>query len=271
MKRFLLFATLMLFGTIAHADGPSVPWDDPVVTPPTMLLNEWSGPYIGGAIGGAKTTYTDTVNYSETHIPEVEVETKAECAIKDDRSDHWNHKCVATGITDDALAQIPEMGWRDCKNSDNAACIIGQHDDGPWLWLNEDIQYVTGSYIEMGQPVVTTWTETFEQSLEDATAGVFAGYRHDAGSIVYGAEVAFTKSETFGIITAEATAGYDLGALLPYVSVGRAWDDVDNGLAYGAGADWSVTDNMFFGAKYQVAEMPDYDIERAEIRVGFNF
>lgn len=38
----------------------------------------------------------------------------------------------------------------------------------------------------------------------------------------------------------------------------------------GVGADWRVNDSVVFGAKYAVAEMQDYDVERAELRVAFN-
>lgn len=127
--------------------------------------------------------------------------------------------------------------------------------------------------------------------------GGFAGYRHDLGKIVVGGEVAgsfgadlyevaFPTWEYTSFIDVKATAGYDMGRVLAYVSAGYTFADFTSGgsdYAFGgwnagAGLDFMVTNNIFIGGEYVYRSLQDTnlsnytgDIQSWQIRAGYQF
>lgn len=101
---------------------------------------------------------------------------------------------------------------------------------------------------------------------EDSSTGGFygavAGYRFDAGRVVVGGEVTYSRTDiTFpdgtdidNLLRAGMSVGYDLGRYLPYVAGGYAnvslindpldFDDTYHGGFYGAGIAYRVTDHL---------------------------
>lgn len=141
--------------------------------------------------------------------------------------------------------------------------------------------------------------------LDGALYGAFAGYNFQSGSMVYGAEAAYTIGEitsdipsTFGadyssMLDVKARAGYTIGDALVYGVVGGSmgtWDDrtgppetaSTTGLNYGLGVDYKISDSMFLGAEYLVRDLSgEFDLpsdvsidtltQSAQIRVGLRF
>ena len=101
-----------------------------------------------------------------------------------------------------------------------------------------------------------------------AAIGVQAGYLRDLGVFVLGAELAYAATTLAGddgggvdLSTGRllARAGYDAGALLPYVTGGFASGELDFGdgdtvdldaVVYGMGVDLAITDRVALGAEY---------------------
>ncbi len=118
--------------------------------------------------------------------------------------------------------------------------------------------------------------------------GVFAGYQHDFGSYVLGGELNYNKVELDDVsgkgdlLSLRARAGYDLGRFLPYVTVGYAYldaDDSENGLVYGIGGDFKVTERFVLGAEYtrhdfdDIGNVSGLDLkaDTVQVRASFRF
>ncbi len=124
--------------------------------------------------------------------------------------------------------------------------------------------------------------------------GAHAGYLHDFGSVVVGGElrydnlsdVAITTPVDIGgksLVAASLRAGYDLGRVLPYATVGYGQftaddDDKSNGMLYGVGADFAVTDHWRLGVEALRFEFKDFSDSTYEvsgnavgIRASFSF
>ncbi|MCE6953179.1 porin family protein [Cereibacter sphaeroides] len=126
--------------------------------------------------------------------------------------------------------------------------------------------------------------------------GLHAGYRHDFGSAVIGAEAAYDwASIDFGdegngelddVMRLKLLAGGKIGRGLLYASAGAAWADAsalgedlsDNGYFYGAGYDYLVNDNWIVGAEILQHEFDDFDDSNIDIdattvqaRVSYRF
>lgn len=96
---------------------------------------------------------------------------------------------------------------------------------------------------------------------DDTSYGLHAGYRYDAGQLVWGAEIEHDWTDIDlvpGAISVDrvmrfkATAGYDLGKALVYVAAGTAKVDVDGlgddwGGFYGIGAAYAVRPQTIIG------------------------
>ena len=119
--------------------------------------------------------------------------------------------------------------------------------------------------------------------------GVHAGYQKDFGKYVLGGELAYdrvdpkdddSKGDMYRL---RARAGYDLGRVMPYVTVGAAHlkddDFSETGLTYGIGADFKVTDRVTVGAEYSrtnfkdVADVKgaDLDTNLVQLRAAYHF
>lgn len=128
-----------------------------------------------------------------------------------------------------------------------------------------------------------------EDAVEGETYGVFGGYNKDFGSIVAGAELGYADASDLTVnglaaddlITAKAKVGYDLGAFLPYATLGAAAltvdGDEDVGYTYGVGVDYALTDAWTIGAEvaqYEFEEFngaDDLSATTAGLRAAFNF
>ncbi len=136
-----------------------------------------------------------------------------------------------------------------------------------------------------------------EEGLEDDTRSlsVFAGYLHDFGTLVAGAEVYYSdmsdyqddfageEDSEFGL---RARLGYDLGRVLPYATVGvsnfesTAYTERDTYFGYGLGAEVQVTDRIRIGAEYYQGQNDEFmpadgpfeiDTRRVSLRAAINF
>jgi len=124
----------------------------------------------------------------------------------------------------------------------------------------------TGFYAgaSTGSLEVDTGAAGFKEN--DTNFGVHAGYRSDAGRLVFGGEFEYDWADVElvpGAISADrvmrlkATAGYDFGQTLVYLAAGTAEVDVD-----GLGSDWGG----FFGlgAAYAVSPQAVVGLELLE-------
>ena len=134
--------------------------------------------------------------------------------------------------------------------------------------------------------------ETFEETADLKTFGVHAGYLADLGTFVLGGEVDYSTLDIDGddgdnsVLRAKAIAGYDLGSLLPYATVGLAsanidgLDDNENGYFYGVGAAYQVTDSFRVGGEFLAHRFEDiffddsgadFDVNTFSLKASYNF
>lgn len=100
--------------------------------------------------------------------------------------------------------------------------------------------------------------------VDGAIYGVHAGYMHDLGTVVLGAEVDYDLSsidnvagtgDLDDILRVKARVGYDAGAFLPYVTGGvvranTSGPDLEvEGDFYGLGVAYKFADNITFGGE----------------------
>jgi opacity protein-like surface antigen len=120
-------------------------------------------------------------------------------------------------------------------------------------------------------------------------SGVHAGYMHDFGAFVIGAELDYGvvdfDEDSDGISLSEARvmvrAGYDLGKFLPYVTAGMAalfvedaietpvYKDTVTGAVLGVGVSYMITDNFIVGGQYARSTYPGDDDELFGTEVTF--
>ena len=130
--------------------------------------------------------------------------------------------------------------------------------------------------------------------------GVFAGYNHQFGHFVVGAEASYTYHDNMfddgsGVAVKDTLAlktrlgvAYDrfhvyglVGAVYGTTTapaIFPALADSDWGLIYGAGAEFAITDHIFSGIEYThqayttFADLPiDADIDVISVRLGYKF
>ncbi|MCR8723696.1 outer membrane protein [Frigidibacter sp. ROC022] len=127
----------------------------------------------------------------------------------------------------------------------------------------------------------------------DGVSG-FAGYNLQNGKFVYGGELSYTglndmtltgtpSTELTDSIDLRARLGYTIGRALPYITVGYSTANLDtatgsvdlDGVNYGLGLDYQVSDRVFLGADYSKRDLSgsglDADPETLGLRVGFKF
>lgn len=118
---------------------------------------------------------------------------------------------------------------------------------------------------------------TFENNIgfedESTQYSFFGGYLHDLGNIVVGAELEYTVADNWDVsvndedslISFTGRVGYDLGRVLPYVSLGlgtyetSSVPEVDMLTFVGVGADFQVTDNIRLGLNYETGMNDEFD------------
>lgn len=124
----------------------------------------------------------------------------------------------------------------------------------------------SGFYAGAGVGKIEVDTSVAGVKESDTSYGVHAGYRYDAGQWVVGGEFEhdWTDVELVpGAISADrvmrlkATAGYDFGKTLVYVTAGTANVNVD-----GLGDDWGSFYGL--GAAYAVSARADVSLELLE-------
>ena len=168
--------------------------------------------------------------------------------------------------------------------------------------------FATGSatqeYLYEGEwpPANNPWPR---DDLEGTMYGAFAGYNVQRNSYVFGVEGAYSTgsfaepslesdAELTNVIDLKARAGIVAGDALIYGFAGWSMGDFTapnernydggihavDGMNYGAGVDFLVTDNIFVGAAYIVRDLSgavsptitvDLGVQALELRVGMNF
>ncbi|QCO54786.1 porin family protein [Pseudorhodobacter turbinis] len=128
---------------------------------------------------------------------------------------------------------------------------------------------------------------------DGAIGGLHAGYRHDFGQFVAGAELAYNGSnvEVMGnkgknLTQLKLMGGYDMGRTLVYGTVGAAHAKVetaggnrsDTGWLAGVGVDYAINDVWTVGAEYTHNRFDDFDNSGTDakgnlvqLRVGYRF
>ena len=150
----------------------------------------------------------------------------------------------------------------------------------------------TGFYV--GGSIGTGEVESDGSALADTLSlGVNGGYLTDLGDYVIGGELEYSALDfedagddfDASVLRLKARAGYDLGALLPYVTAGAAQLTIEDGSGvndfgyfYGVGADYAVTDSIRVGGEVLQHEFEDFNDDGSDIsattmglRVSYSF
>lgn len=138
-------------------------------------------------------------------------------------------------------------------------------------------------------------SSTFGDEFNGGGLGLHAGYNYDLGSVVLGGEIEITGYDVTddvtgqdldSVIRAKVRAGYDAGAFLPYITAGVAQastsgalgDLESDGVLYGIGVDYRVSDAVTVGAEALRHEFEDFDstgidldADTIALRVSYNF
>jgi opacity protein-like surface antigen len=152
----------------------------------------------------------------------------------------------------------------------------------------------SGGYIGLSYLKRDLDVSTF--SFDGNGLGAHGGYLHDFGNVVLGAELSFDQTDYDISSTATANldskslmiiAGYDLGKILPYVTVGKASltngstfaaERTDLGNAFGVGVEYQVAEHIRIGLEYQTLDISsfdnlpvDYETSSVSMRMSYNF
>jgi outer membrane immunogenic protein len=116
-----------------------------------------------------------------------------------------------------------------------------------------------------------------------ALGGVHAGYRWDMGNFVAGAELSYDKAnidlgatagdELDDVTALKLTAGREFGNSLVYGALGAAHasasvagaDLSDNGLVYGLGMDYAISERMTVGGELLRHDFNDFDASGVDL------
>lgn len=165
--------------------------------------------------------------------------------------------------------------------------IVAIEPANDWTGFYAGLQYGQGSLdLDVDDAV------SFDAGDFDAY-GVHAGYLHDFGQYVLGAELDYNRVEVDDVdgngdlLRLRGRLGADLGRFLPYLTAGVARlsaddDGVDiseTGFTYGLGADFAVTENFTIGAEYTRHNFSDVldtdgvdlDADLIQIRAAYRF
>ena len=148
---------------------------------------------------------------------------------------------------------------------------------------------VTGGFITNGTGTYLYPNPGDVYDISGSMYGVFGGYNIQRGSLVYGGEVAaqfgtYELDNGFGshfsnMFDAKARVGYVLGKAMMYGFAGYSFGHFDNqntagtttpnGLNYGAGIDYLVSDRLFLGLEYIGRDMTGWFENTAGINPNF--
>lgn len=130
----------------------------------------------------------------------------------------------------------------------------------------------TGVYVGLGFGTIMYDDEGTVADDDGFQASAFAGYLYNLGDVVLGAELKYAHVTSWDDANSEdrflsvaARAGYDLGRVLPYVSLGvghynsSCCDDSDTLTMLGVGADVQVADNVRVGVLYEYGYNDSFD------------
>ncbi|MDO5605121.1 MAG: porin family protein [Paracoccus sp. (in: a-proteobacteria)] len=163
--------------------------------------------------------------------------------------------------------------------------IVAPASPSDWSGFYAGLQYGKGS----GDLSLNNETE----SSDFKAYGLHAGYMHDFGNFVLGGELDYNKLDIDNVddkgdmTRLRARAGYDLGRVLPYVTLGAArisadvsgYDIKETAVTYGIGADFKVTERFVVGAEYSKQDFSDVadtngldlDSDMVQLRASFRF
>lgn len=150
----------------------------------------------------------------------------------------------------------------------------------------------TGFYAGLGYGHITWEEPGFED--ESTQYSFFGGYLHDFGNVVVGVELDYMIADNWDVSVGDEDSltsltvrvGYDLGRVLPYVSLGIgtydsiAFAESDMLTLIGVGADFQMTDNIRLGVIYEAGmngefddgfSAYDLDVNTLSLRVMYNF
>lgn len=282
--RYTIAALLMT--TPAFAGGYVAPITDapPVQRQAQAVAHDWSGPYLGLSYGTQRTksqraTYEDREMtetrpvYEDRPITEVRRETRpytkldlhhdlqaTGCEHPGSKFEITNGGTIGTVPCASVLNATPNASWSDWAIIGHAPVIVREWSE---VTGSETVQ-VGSETVVTGVESVQTGSETIRSS--DSTAGVFAGYRHQLRSaVVLGAEASYSRSDGEDSTRAMLQAGYALGRVLPYLTVGYDFSTSD--AIYGAGIDVALTRRLLGGLAYTRAD----DADRIEARLGWRW
>ena len=179
------------------------------------------------------------------------------------------------------------------------------------------LEFVPAPLPPMPAPVLQAWTGPYvgaqagvgnadlitngtpAVSLSGPVYGLHAGYLHDFGTLVIGAEVDYNLADISGEFDGEAVitdlahlkarVGADLGQVLLYGTGGYAYTTIElfngssvyegQGLFYGVGAEYLINANWSAGAEYLVHQFEDVggagfldiDLTTIQARASYHF
>ncbi|MEH6737823.1 MAG: outer membrane beta-barrel protein [Sulfitobacter sp.] len=130
----------------------------------------------------------------------------------------------------------------------------------------------TGGYIglQLGSGDNTASDGSTSEEINIDSVGLHTGYLYDLGTFVVGGELSFDRvssdeadDDDTDMIRLRGRVGYDLGKFMPYVTLGAAHvsdDDVSkNGISYGIGAEYRVTEKFNLGLEFSRTTFNDVD------------
>ncbi|MFA5581148.1 MAG: porin [Paracoccaceae bacterium] len=154
-----------------------------------------------------------------------------------------------------------------------------------WTGFYAGLQYGTGTAepATLGDPLDDTDFDAY---------GVHAGYLHDMGTFVLGAELDYNNVDLDGLdfdsdmIRLRARGGYDIGRVMPYLTAGVARLSVDTGavsytetgMTYGIGVDFKATERFTVGLEYSRQDFDnsddsgyEVDADMIQLRASYRF
>ncbi|MFA5581537.1 MAG: porin family protein [Paracoccaceae bacterium] len=153
-----------------------------------------------------------------------------------------------------------------------------------WTGFYAGLNYGTGT---RSIPFDSFDADTFVVETDFDGFGIHAGYLRDFGQYVLGAELDYSAitmgddADTTDVLRLRGIAGYDLGRVLPYATLGLAKvttpDDLsDTGIVYGIGVDYLVTERISLGLEYTRMNISEFegesfDVETDTVRIRASY